>query len=118
MADHTGHYMGTEINGRWWKRYKKDGFFARGKGTYWYDEKAFYFLKYLADDPMVIPLEDITDIKLGTWHAGQWGAGAPVLKIIWEKDSLLLSSGFLLSKKREEVEAMISDLQKGYLRCH
>lgn len=103
--------MGTEINEKWWKRYKKDGFFARGKGTFWYDETAFYFQKYLTKDPMVIPFEHIIDIKIGKWHAGQWGGGIPVMKIIWKKDDLLLSSGFLLSKNREKTETIITDLQ-------
>ena len=107
----AGHYMGTEIDEKWWKRYRKDGFFARGRGTCWYDEKAFYFLKLLAKEPMRISLDQIIDLRIAKWHAGQWGGGNPVLKIIWKRDGLLLSSGFLLSKKREDIEKMIEKIK-------
>ena len=109
--DKTGLYMGTEIDGKWWKRYKNDGFFARGNGQYNYSEKAFYFYKYLAKEPIVIPLNSIIGFEIGKWHAGKWGAGLPVLKLIWEKDSLLLSSGFLLSKNRDGIERIITELK-------
>ena len=108
----TGHYLGTEIDEKWWKRYKKSPFFARGNGTYHYDDKAFYFLKYLTNEPLSIPLNRIVDFKIGKWHAGRWGAGMPVLKIIWENDDLRLSSGFLLSKNREDIEKIIAELKR------
>jgi hypothetical protein len=107
----AGHYMGTEIDEKWWKRYRKDGFFARGRGICWYDEKAFYFLKLLAKEPIRIPLDQIIDLRIAKWHPGQWAGGNPVLKIIWKRDGLLLSSGFLLSKKREDIEKMIEKIK-------
>ena len=39
----AGHYFGTEIDDKWWKRYKKGKMLARGKGFYWYDKKKFIF---------------------------------------------------------------------------
>jgi hypothetical protein len=27
-------YVGTEVDGRWWKRYRAAGFFARGNGSF------------------------------------------------------------------------------------
>ena len=107
----TGLYMGTEIDKKWWKRYKEDGFFARGNGQYSYDDTAFYFYKYPKDKPIAIPLESIVDFEIGKWHAGKWGAGLPVLKIIWKNDSYLLSSGFILSKSRDEIARIISELE-------
>ena len=103
--------MGTDIDGKWWKRYKKEGFFARGNGRYGYDNSAFYFYKYPKDKPIVIPFEDIVGFETGTWHAGRWGAGLPILKIIWKNDSYLLGSGFILSKNKDETEKIISELQ-------
>jgi len=106
-----GYYFGTVIDNKWWKRYKEDGFFARGNGHYSYDDKTFYFYKYPSDKPITIPLKDIDGFEIGKWHAGRWGAGMPVLKIIWKKGGLLLSSGFILSKNRDETEKLISELQ-------
>jgi hypothetical protein len=27
-----GHYFGTEIDGKWWRRYRESGYSARGSG--------------------------------------------------------------------------------------
>ena len=62
----VGLYFGTEINEKWWKRYTKDKLFMRGNGTYWYDDKGFYFLRYLTKTPIFIPFHTISKIKLGT----------------------------------------------------
>jgi hypothetical protein len=97
-----GHYLGTEVNGRWWRRFTKEGFFARGNGEYWYDNKAFYFHKYLTKNPISIPFNKVLEIKTGKWHGGRWCMGIPVIKIIWKKDDLMLSSGFVISKNKNE----------------
>jgi hypothetical protein len=36
-AEHKkrGSYLGTEVDEKWYKRYRRDGFFARGSGEYW-----------------------------------------------------------------------------------
>lgn len=106
-----GHYSGTEINEKWWKRYRKDGMFARGTGEYWYDSDSFYFMRYLTKTPMAIRLGDVKEIKAGRWHAGQWAGGRPIMKIIWQKGSLMLSSGFIVSKSRTEAEEIMRDLE-------
>ncbi len=97
-----GYYFGTTIDGKWWKRYKKDGFFARGNGEYWMEETSFCFRKYLTKSPMKIYFKDIVDIKIGKWHAGEWGGGKPIIKIIWKRDDKVLSSGFLVKKNSDE----------------
>ncbi|NIS59163.1 MAG: hypothetical protein GTO13_00160 [Proteobacteria bacterium] len=109
----TGLYLGTEIVGRKvWKRYLKDKLFARGNGKYWFDGTGFYFLRYLTSRPIHIPFSDIIQIQLGTKHAGRWAMGNLIVKIIWRKDTLTLSSGFLVSKKRESVKAFKAELEK------
>jgi hypothetical protein len=107
-----GHYFGTEIDGKWWKRYSKNKLLARGKGTYWHDDTSFYFLRLLTKTPISIPIKDITDFRLGKWHGGKWGAGNPILKIIWHQDNRKLSSGFLVSEKKTEIDDLISILKK------
>ena len=107
----SGLYLGTEIDKTWWKRYSKDGFFARGNGLYDYDDTAFYFYRYPQNSPLVISFENIADFEIGKWHAGKWGAGLPVLKIVWKNGSHVLSSGFILSRGKEETEKIISELR-------
>ena len=107
----TGLYLGTEIVGRkLWKRYLKDKLFARGNGKYWFDGGGFYFLRYLTSTPIYIPFSQVMEIQLGTKHAGRWAMGNLIVKIIWRKDSLILSSGFLVSKKREYARALKAEL--------
>lgn len=110
-----GHYFGTEIDEKWWKRYKKSKMFARGTGEFWYDEEAFYFLRYLTKEPISIAYKDIRELKTGKWHAGQWGAGRTVLKLVWTADGQRLSSGFSVSKDQETVENLKTVLEN-YLK--
>ena len=109
-----GHYLGTEIDEKWWKRYKKDKFFARGNGEYWIDDNALYFRRYLTKHPIVIPFTKFIDVKIGRSHAGRWLLGSRVLKLIWEKDGMKLSSGFIISRNQQETEAVMADLKR---RC-
>ena len=103
----TGLYLGTEIDEKWWERYTKDKLLMRGNGSYWHDNNAFYFLRYLTKTPITIPLRYIRAFKIGRWHSGRWCYGYPILKIIWLKDGLRLSSGFLISKNEDDVKQII-----------
>ncbi len=107
-----GLYLGTEIEEKWWKRYKKDKFSARGNGNYWNDDQAFYFLKYFTKEPITIPFKNIIEFKTGKWHAGKWCFGYPILKIIWLKEDVKLSSGFLILKNNEKIMDFIATLEQ------
>ena len=107
----NGHYLGTEINERWWRRYMRDKMFARGNGEFWYDDEFIFFLRYLTSSPLSISFLNVNEFKIGKWHAGKWGAGNPVLKVIWCKNGLKLSSGFLVSNKINELEDLILELK-------
>ncbi len=111
MKEKTGLYLGTEIDETWWKRYMKDGLLARGNGKYWFDDKAFYFHRYLTKEPLSIPWANVVEYKIGNWHAGKWCMGLPILKILWNKDGLSLSSGFLLTRNLDDMNKLISDLK-------
>jgi len=106
-----GHYLGTEIDEKWWKRYRKDKFFARGNGTYWFDDTTFYFHRYVTRHPLQIPFAKIMEVKMGNSHAGRWLIGSPVMKLIWEKDGIKLSSGFAVARNQQETELVIAELK-------
>lgn len=108
----TGKYFGTEINEKWWRRYKKNKMLARGNGTLSYDEQSITFLRYLTNVPIVIEFEKIIEFKVGKWHAGQWGVGTPIIKVLWKNDNKLLSSGFSVSKRSAEIETVVSELNR------
>jgi len=108
----AGLYLGTEIEEKWWKRYKKDKLFARGNGKYWIDDQAFYFLRYFTKVPITIPFKNIIECKTGKWHSGKWGFGYPILKILWLKEDVTLSSGFLIHKNNEKIMDFIATLEK------
>lgn len=112
MLKRKGHYLGTEINEIWWKRYMKNGMFARGAGEYWYDEHAFNFRRYLTRAPVILRYQNIIEFKTGSWHAGKWGGGRQIIKIIWQKQGVRLSSGFLLSKHRDVTEKILDQLRQ------
>jgi hypothetical protein len=106
-----GHYVGTEVDGRWWRRYRRRGFFARGNGTYWADSEAFRFLRYLTRTPLAIPFPRVSAIETGTRHAGRWLMGVPIVKIVWEDDGRRLSSGFVVSRDPLEIENVVAELR-------
>lgn len=106
-----GHYLGTEIGERWWRRSTKDGLFARGIGKFWIDASAMYFRRYLTGSPIVIPFGDMLEVKVGKWHSGRWAGGAPVIKVIWRKGDTRLSSGFVFSRDAREAEALVQEIR-------
>lgn len=107
-----GLYLGTEIDEKWWKRYTKDKLFARGNGEYWFDDQGFYFRRYLTKNVILIPFSSVWEIKLGTWHAGRWCLGISIVKIVWRKEGLRLSSGFLISKYKRDAIDLKTELEK------
>jgi hypothetical protein len=107
----SGNYFGTEIEEKWWKRYTKNKMLARGNGMLWFNEQSIFFLRLLTKKPIKIDIKQIVDIKTGTWHSGQWGAGKPIIKIVWENNGQILSSGFTVSKGSEAFEKVLSGLK-------
>lgn len=112
MDRRRGHYLGTEIDEKWWKRYRRNKFFARGTGQYWMDEEGFCFRRTLTKRPICVPFGQIDRIKLGNWHAGRWCAGLTVLKILWQKDGQRLSSGFVVSRSEAETLNLKAAIEK------
>ncbi len=110
MEKHPGSYLGTEINQSWWRRYKDNGFFARGAGEYWFDQTGFCFQLLLTRTQLCIPYEQIVQIRRDTWHAGTWRLGRPIVKVIWERGDMLLSSGFIVGRDEESTQPFVDEL--------
>jgi hypothetical protein len=104
-------YAGTEVGGKWWKRYRAPGFFARGNGAYWFEDGEIRFHRALTKETTRIPLGLVTDVSIGTWHAGQWHAGKPIVKVAWTKDSEQLSSGFGFGD-RASADAFVAQIRE------
>jgi hypothetical protein len=85
--------------------------FLAGIGEYWYDERAFHFLRNLVRDPIVIPFVDVTELRTGALHCGQWAGGIPIVKFLWRHVGLLLISGFILSRERATTGTLVNELR-------
>ncbi len=105
-----GYYFGTEIDRKWWKRYKADSMFARGNGEFWMDEQGIHFRKFLTKKPLLVSWKEMRGAELGKWHAGRWGGGRPVMKIDFERNGNKLCAGFSISKAWDQMEAFVRDL--------
>jgi hypothetical protein len=105
-----GSYFGTEIDGKWWRRYRGPGFFARGNGEFWMDEGGLHFRRLLTDAPLSIRFDEMTAARLGRWHCGRSGHGRPVLKVDFMRDGRNLTAGFCLSGNRVEMEGLVEGL--------
>jgi hypothetical protein len=109
----VGHYLGTEIDAKWWKRYRRGGFFARGNGEYWFSESAFCFLRYLTRKPLDIPFAAVREVRIGRFHAGRWQPGSGgIVKVLWQREGLMLSSGFVVSREREMSVAVAAGIRQ------
>jgi hypothetical protein len=106
-----GSYLGTEMSGRWWKRYRAPGFFVRGRGRFWFEGGELRFHRDLTKELTRIPLDRVRDVSIGTWHAGKWFAGRPIVKLEWERDGERLSSGFGFGD-RVVADALVAELHR------
>lgn len=105
-----GHYLGTVVDGKWWKRYRQDGWFARGSGEWWLEGGELHFRRFLTKRPLVLPLDRIRSVETGTWHAGQWAAGRTVIKLTWENEGRCLTAGFVLAGTEGESLTLVAAL--------
>jgi len=104
-------YLGTEIDEKWWRRYKKQGFFMRGNGEFRAEENGLSFRRALTKDPLLIPYDKMTGLSFGKWHSGRWLLGAPILKIKWTEDGKNLCSGFYFKMPENAVQEIARHLQ-------
>ena len=108
----VGHYLGTTVDGKWWRRYRGRNFFARGNGEYEFDTQRneLRFRRYLTREPIVLPFGLVEDITVTTWHAGKWCMGKPVIVLHWSGEGRRLSSGFLFaSSDHDRVWACLAE---------
>ena len=111
MEHPRGHYLGTEIDGKWHKRYREDGLFARGLGEYWIEGDLLWFRRHLTRTPFSIPLRRVRAVELGKWHAGKWVGGERAIKLVWEKDGKQLSSGFVFTRTGPEAQERAGEIR-------
>lgn len=112
MENQRGHYLGTEIDGKWHRRYRKDGLFARGLGDYWIEDDVLRFRRYLTREPLSIPLRQVQAVELGNWHAGRWVGSKRAIKLVWEHEGKQLSSGFVFTRTAPEAAQQADELRE------
>jgi len=96
-----GFYLGTEVQERWWHRYRGDKMFTRSDGEYWLDDDYFYFHRFFTRNTICVPLANILEVKIGRWHSGRWALGKYILKLVWHRNGKKLSSGFVVPSQHE-----------------
>jgi hypothetical protein len=116
MRVKKGSYFGTEIDGKWWKRYRAATFFARGNGEFSMDTDGIHFLRTLTSQPLSISWTETTEARLGKSHAGRWAMGRPILKVGFVRDGQSLTAGFSLSSDWEAMQRLADDLQRKMAR--
>jgi hypothetical protein len=116
MERERGHYLGTEIDGKWHRRYREDGLFARGLGEYWIEDGALRFRRFLTKTPFSVPLRSVRKVELGRWHAGRWVGSERAIKLIWEHRGKVLSSGFVFTRTPIEAAQRARELRDSISR--
>lgn len=91
-----------------------DSFGWRGNGEYWFTDDAFWFRKLMSKAPLGIPFSAMSAVGIGSWHAGKWLAGRPIVQIDWRnQQGLSLTSGVGLGC-RVFAEELKSELERGF----
>jgi len=106
-------YAGTEIVSKgWWpKIYRKGLLWVRGNGSIQLADDGIVFKRYGVSQPIVIPYNSIKEIKFGRWHARGWQIWQ-IIKIIWQKNGQLLSTGFGISRNKEKTKRFADEIKK------
>lgn len=109
-----GQYLGTRIVNRWWQSYTRGEFVTRGAGEYWIKDGCLFFQSYASQQPMILPLSKLAEIKVCPCQRRT--GGVPILKLVWEQEGRWLSSGFVLSGLLDESNHLLSSLRSEGLR--
>lgn len=70
-------------------------FTIRGMGNCRLDSSGLRFVQFISRREIFIPIEKITEVSLGWWHAGKF-KGVKLLKVVYQTDGEKLSVGFRL----------------------
>jgi len=108
-----GHYLGTEIDHKWWRRYSKEGFYTRGSGEYWINDGFLFFQHHSKQTPIRLPLRNIVEIVYCPSKRKTRSDGTPLIKLIWQKEGKWLSSVFALYGSPEETSGLLASLRAG-----
>lgn len=113
-------YAGTEIHRKGKgiglaRVYIKDKFWIRGNGKIELRDDGINFKRYGVRQPIFIPYDKIKDVAFGRWHARGWQMWT-VIKIIWQKDEDLLSTGFVVSRHKKKTEKFASKIKERILK--
>lgn len=111
MTEGEGHYLGTEIDGKWYRRFMAPGFFARGKGRWRIADGGLYFKRIMLREELCIPFPAVTGVRRGAWHSGQWLIRKVVVKVDWRHEGQDLCSGFVFGRTPEQAVQMASYIE-------
>ena len=106
-----GQYLGTEIDHKWWRRYRKGGFSTRGVGEYWIKDGSLFFQHRARQNPICLPLQNIVEIVLCPCKQRFRTGNKPIVRLTWQKGDRWLSSGFALSEGIVEASGLLASLR-------
>ena len=111
----SARYAGTQMADKWYKIYKKDLFWVRGNGKIWLGDDRIHFLRIGLKKEILIPCKSIKDIKFGYWHCRGWQIWLTI-KVIWEREGQLLSTGFVVSRHKEATKEFANLIRKKIIK--
>jgi hypothetical protein len=117
MRAKAGWHVGTEMGGRWWRRYADRAFSIRGFGHLWSDKRGLYFHRWLTGEPPSLSDSQLESIASGAFHAGRWAWGLPIFKVRWRGNGEGRSSGCLLSGDRAARLETLDLLRSEHAAC-
>ncbi len=104
MQTKVGLYVGTEVEGRWWRRYTGG---ASLRGATAACGRTGGPSRYLTADALHSTWSLVHSIQSGAFHSGRWAWGLPIIKVHWKANDESLSFGFMVAGNRTaQLEAL------------
>ena len=111
MQMKPGLYVGTLLDDKWWKPYFKDGLLFSGNIDYWFDDEGIYFKLYIKSKSIFIPFSSILVIKKCKFHGINYINGYDIIKLVWNNNGKILSTGLVFSKYSEESAMVLNKIK-------
>lgn len=111
-----GSYLGTVIEGKWWKPYFRDGMLCKAPGRWQLGADGLYFLRLFTRKPLFFPFAAMRGLTVSRSHAGNFVFKPVVISLDWVEGGRWLSSGLVLDRDPDRTLVIAEQIRSRILQ--